>query len=690
MPDNAVDGRTRVQSGPMRHLLGIRAGLAVTAGLLALLVYQVALRVGELDILFRSRRAWVAIGPPAIGLLLAIAALAISWTRYAPVIRRLPAALVKRLARLGGLNWIGFSLVIAAYLFITLGPANRYLKGQYNRAELWWLFSLLGCVCLKAASPARNWHTVLLVTGSTLGMAYLAGSYFIRVSDFPFSLDWSETSRYYYASLFFSERVYGEAAPPPVLHPSRYLMQAVPFLIPGLPLWGHRLWQALLWMALPLVTAWFLAKRVFPAARPADEVPVDRWFFITWAFLFIFQGPVYYHLLVPVALILAGWSADGESKRWRLWGSWLVVLGASAWAGISRLNWFPVPGLLAALLYFLEIPTCQARPNRLGTQAPAQRRGSSYRYLLPPLAWVIVGTLSAFVAQLCYIRWSGVDPRNFATSFSSDLLWYRLFPSRTNPFGIIPAISLVSGPLLLLALRHLRGLHRLRVWGIAAICLVLFGGGLVVSVKIGGGSNLHNLDAFLTVVLICGSYAILGRIRPDDKEHPPALSPTPGLVGLMMLAAFIPAVFALSSPAAVALPDPEKTAKTLSDIRALVNRSVQRGGQVLFISQRHLLTFGMLPGVSLVPDYENVFLMEMAMGDNRSYLEQFYVDLERQKYALIISDPVNDVLKGSESIFGEENNVWVERVARPILQDYQSVKLFKPLGIEVLAPRPAP
>ena len=46
-------------------------------------------------------------------------------------------------------------------------------------------------------------------------------------------------------------------------------------------------------------------------------------------------------------------------------------------------------------------------------------------------------------------------------------------------------------------------------------------------------------------------------------------------------------------------------------------------GDVLFISDRQLITFGELTGVRMVPDYEKVFLMEMAMGNNQPYLQGF-------------------------------------------------------------------
>jgi hypothetical protein len=46
-------------------------------------------------------------------------------------------------------------------------------------------------------------------------------------------MGWSEGSRYYYASLFFSKKIYQLDLPYPLPSPSRYLMLSLPFLIPG-------------------------------------------------------------------------------------------------------------------------------------------------------------------------------------------------------------------------------------------------------------------------------------------------------------------------------------------------------------------------------------------------------------------------------------------------------------------------
>ena len=48
----------------------------------------------------------------------------------------------------------------------------------------------------------------------------------------------------------------------------------------------------------------------------------------------------------------------------------------------------------------------------------------------------------------------------------------------------------------------------------------------------------------------------------------------------------------------------------------------------------------MLQGVNLVPAYEREELMEMAMSDQENYLDAFRADVQNQRFALIVVDPL--------------------------------------------------
>ena len=585
---------------------------------------------------------------------------------------------------------------------------------------------LSGCFLLKAhnsglrsPTPIR-WFAALIISLVFSVFLYNLFSLFQDISRYPFTLGWSETSRYYYASLFLSERLYGIQTPPSVLHPSRYLMQAAPYLLPGSSLWMHRAWQVFLWISTSLVTAFILARRLGFGKNQL----VKTGLFIAWVFVFLMIGPVYYHLQIPLILVLWGFNRDSSARpAARFARNVLIVAAASAWAGISRVNWYPVPGLLAAALFFLE------QPIQPGDQkdAPQEKLFAPLlswrvlRYGLAAVAWTVFGTAVAFAAQTAYVLWSGNNAREFTSSFSSDLLWYRLWPSSTYPIGILPGILLVSFPLWLAAWDSLRkittthpvwkDIHPIRWLGLSAILLVLFAGGLVVSVKIGGGSNLHNMDAYLSLLLVIVSFVVYkllrfdrttqaepnstldqanvaGEVVPASREVQPHtnLSNASIILNITMVC-----LFTLFSRSAMPnLPDQETTTRALSIITRAIDSLKKPDPQVLFLTDRHLLTFGYVQGVKLIPEYERVFLMEMAMSGQPEYLDRFHSDLSNHRFDLIISEPLYLQEKGQGEQFGEENDAWVDQVSEEVLCYYKPRTLIKDVRIQILIPRTNP
>jgi len=657
--------------------------------------------------------------------------------------------LVNRLGRLNGVASLFFFLIaIAAVPCMAFIFHLTFLQTIWARLVLFWAavaVASLFWMATYANRPEKQPKSRASALAASLAISliasaslYLGLSYLPEITDYPFTLTWSEASRYYYASLYFSERIYGAHATPTVLHPSRYLLQAVPFLIPRDVLYPHssillhRAWQVLLWITLPTLVGYMLARRL--------QIPsgLQRWLFIGFVVLFLMIGPVYYHLLVPVALVVAGFHtaqalgsaatrSDTEHpvKIRRFLISALIVLAASAWAGISRVNWYPVPGCLAAALILLEEPIYTT--DKLAK--PSHK--TVWVYILRLAGWVVFGTGIAFVSQMGYIAWSGNSAEHFTTSFTSDLLWHRLLPNSTYPPGLVLAIAIVSLPLIIVILNRLfvahgqptwRNIHFVRLLGLAGILFVFFTGGMVVSVKIGGGSNLHNLDAYMTFLLLISAYFYYRRVaieaphsHVDKKESAPATAsgqnpPVKGGPGLLrkslgwMLSAnfglglglFVTASSTVITRAPVfSFPDPHETAENLNELATPIFRvlqetpAVQNGGEILFIGNRQLITFGYFD-LPLVAEYERVFLMEAAMANDETYLNQFHQDLAKRRFALIISEPLSTTLKKPKDDFGAENNAWVNNVSRVVLCYYTPIKTLRTVQMQILAPASQP
>ncbi len=624
--------------------------------------YQIAQQVLAVGVTFtpRAQRWLMVVGLIGAGLV-DLGVFAATWTSWW---EKLSLRVIQFPGFLIRFRWLSWSLLVIAILgfpVLVLGLMGDLLIDVFPRFLAFGLLVFLGSMCLKALFPRLSARGAGITTSLIMAFVYHIASLLIQVTDYPFSLSWSETSRYYLGSLFAAQKIYGMQIPPSVLHPTRYLMQSVLFFVGDLPLWGHRLWQVGLWAICAIWAAYLIARRLRFQNR------LMTFLVALWVYLSLFQGPVYYHLLVPVIIIL-GWF--DPRKFWR--GLFLVIL-ASAWAGISRVNWFPVPAMLAAALYILE-----------------EKQGDAplWRYLTPPAVWGIVGVSIAFASQTLYMFVSGNDPDAFTSSFTSDLLWYRLFPNVTYPLGMIINVLLVSFPLLwVLVARFWKsrgGWSAIRVLGLWGMIIVLLLGGLVVSVKIGGGSNLHNMDAYLVLLVVVGGYVYFYRFVNEQNGASKTVYYWPRTLILVA----IPVFLAVRSGAPLDLPAPRVVAASLDALHQHVNHAARDGGDVLFISQRHLLHFDDAVDVPLIPEYEKVFFMEMVMSKNPAYLNNFYDDLQSQRFAAIVSDQALEHYKGRDEAWSEEHNVWVQFVSRPLLCYYQPRLTLRVVHAQVLFPRP--
>jgi hypothetical protein len=576
-----------------------------------------------------------------------------------------PAAVQSVLERTSWPRWPGPILILLAFPILWYARWQYYGKGLDAFFRLMWLFWLLVLIqTLGWRMTTRFSWTVSFALALLLdGVAVQIYVALLPVTDYPFSAGWSEASRFYYGSLPFSKSVYGVSLPLSIWHGTRYFLQSIPFLINGLPIWAHRLWQAFLWVGLTGLTSWLMVRRLKLQEWAAALI------FSLWFFLYAFQGAIYYHLQVCVIIILLGVSLQHS------WRSLIAVILASFWAGMSRLNWYPVPAMLAIAIYVLEKPYCSVR--------------SFWQYAARPVLWGAVGLATALLGQTFYIAISGNNNLEaFGSSLTSALLWYRWFPSATNPIGIIPGIVIVSLPLWILLFAMIRGhgrnLHPVRWLALLAMLLTLFVGGLIVSTKIGGGGDLHNMDAYMVMLALIGLYFLSQRVTPETPASPSFGSPSwPGLA-LMLL---VPVAFAFLRVAAPFHYDPGQASQDLATLRQSV-QDYSKTGPVLFIYERQLLTFGLIPHVPVAPDYEVVTLMEMAISGNRPYLTQFYQDLASHRFVAIVAHKQN--LNVGTGDFIEENDVWTKLVGAPLLCQYKPILTLDSSDIQVFVPRPKP
>ncbi|MBT3313695.1 MAG: hypothetical protein HN390_03685 [Anaerolineae bacterium] len=599
------------------------------------------------------------IGIAATGLLAALF-LFLTWTKY---FEKLKASYDAFLRYGEKLKWLVLIFFVASLAILPLLVLHPYLGGLIGN-RLWikiFIFFLLSFLCATFLRVVRiefgsknktlTWAESLAFAALAQLLVYQLVIASLYITDYPFAIGWTRDSRYYYASLFFAKEIYGQNLPLPILHPTLHFIFSLPYLFGKLPIWVHRGWTIILTFGLTWAVVRVLSRKI--------HQQIYALLFSLWAFLFLIQGSIYAHLLVP-SLIIFFFVSPKKIKR-----SWITIIIASAWAGMSRINWFPVPAMLAALIYFLEVP----------------KKKSILQYLLLPAVWFATGIASAFLSQAIYIQLSGNGARNeFFTSLSSKLIWERLLPGNTYAPGILWGAVFLSAPLILLAISlRKKEWHPIRLWGIFSAIFVLFVGGSVVSVKIGGGADLHNMDAYFVSILLVGTTVLARGFRLDSFSKYPR--------GEMFFAAtLVLAWFILRGGGSVEY-DRGAVNASLNEIKTQVTSVAKAGDEVLFISQRHLLAIEEIEDIPLIPEYEKDVLMEMVMSRNTAYLGGFYHDLRNQRFGIIVIDPQTDTLLSEKRSFAAENNIWILKVARPLWCYYEPLVLYENVGVELYVPR---
>ena len=282
-------------------------------------------------------------------------------------------------------------------------------------------------------------------------------------------------------------------------------------------------------------------------------------------------------------------------------------------------------------------------------------------------------------------------PDAAASTSRQPLLWDRLFPNPTFPPGILWALAWAVLPVIVL-LVALNLQKKWRTNWLQNLALLIVPGaflvvGIIASVKIGGGSNLHNLDMFLVSLVMIASSVLVYFFK--ENENPIQFSP---MTSVFLLVALIsPVTFSLIGGDRLSLPSHDKVTEALAAVQNKVEQYSQKG-EILFMDHRQLLTFNLVKKVPLIDEYEKKYLMDKAMASNKDYFSDFYKDLSVKRFVLVVNEPTNLVIRGSEYSFGEENDAYVKWVTMPLLCFYEPMFSSPETSLELLIPRkdPAP
>lgn len=543
---------------------------------------------------------------------------------------------------------------------------GEYLVSLYPRVWLFCIVLVFEGALLKLYWQDHSWSQVWGFTVLLTGASFITASFVPHVSTYLFALDWSEGSRYFYASLFFDEQLYGLDLPLPHRDLTRYFFQSLPYVIPNSPLWLHRFWQAFMRLTFPFLASFFLVRQMNPANT------TKKWGAVLWCAMFIIQGPVFYPMLLLLVFMFWGYDEQNNKK------TTMVVIFVSLVAGITRLNWIPMPGIIAAVFYFMHHPL-SGKDVR-----------SFINYLTLPAIWVILGTILGWGAQSIYYANSSLPPSMFESSFTSDLLWYRLWPNPSYSLGIVLSVMLVALPLLIFIATGLwaerKNVSWLRLFALSSIILVFFLGGLVVSVKIGGGTNLHNMDTFLILIMLIGVTIYFGRFIKEDSK-PININGSTWLTSIILMT---PVLFLLVTTRNFTMLNSKHSEHEYQTIQSEVFQIAQAGEEILFIAERHFPLFDQIDEIPMVYDYDRLILMEMVMSRNQEYLTAFQNDLNNQRFGLIITaklGPVNHYKDPEIAPLAEENNLYTDAVVNFIHCNYTSLHWLRETHTQLWVPK---
>jgi hypothetical protein len=537
-----------------------------------------------------------------------------------------------------------------------LGPWGLPNPDPWFRGAVLVAGGALGGLILPSRCGTRWWRAALGALSSS-GL-YWVGLRAASITRYPFSLSWSEGTHLWAESLFYRWRDYEGLTRdlwPRYVTVGLFGLQGLPFLLGQPSIMGLRIWQAAL-DTLPLLG---LGAAVFLGERSWGPPPVQISLAISAA-LCVTQGPTYAPIVLA-AIVVAICLRRGR------WGrTLLVTLAVTFYLGISRWTWMIAPAIWVAT-WAVVAPSVP--------EAGRWRRAG---------ACLLAGGVGALVSLLWIVGVERRPPFLYLIGLRHPMLWYRAFPNATSPLGILPWILLLCVPPgLCIVWAIVRGRDPLRWQRLAVVAvgsLALFTIGLLASLKMGGGDNLHHFDMLLIhIVLVAGALGAKSSSPDRPAEHKKGISPIYAAVLLLPIASL--AALARGSP----LPSSSVVEARLRTIRDAVAEAAGRG-PILFIDERQLITFGLVPAVPEVWDYEQVELMDHAMARDEAYLARFHADLSDCRFGLIVSAPLHIIDRGQNYPFGEENDIWVETVVRPILEHYRPVAELDDVGVWLMEP----
>ena len=588
--------------------------------------------------------------------------------------------------------------IIAVFLCLFPGILYNFIHSSEPWHGLWIRIFLAGFFIILAAwfweREMEIHFRSLLICSLFFSAGFILLTQFHDVTNYPFSIGWSEGNRMWDYSVLFGRSRYDfpqDQTIPAYIDIGRQSLWGLIYLFPGTNIVTARVWNDFLFTIPCALLGWALLRKQ-SSCRGFRLLAYSL-----WAMLFLMQGPIYTPLTLAAILVAIG-------SRAPLVINCLLTAVAGFYAVMSRSTWIAAPSAFAVFLSFLDQKAVSSDAEKkarwwkaiaLGLSGLAGAGIYMKREIFARL--LHIGIETAAVPEITAASTAATEameavPQIFTPAWfqyylgRQALLFDRLWPNETYKTGIVLGLALAVLPLIILIIIwacqrrwNLDGWQKLLLYAGSGIFLTA---GLIFSVKIGGGSNLHNLDMFLILMLIVSALAWKAGMGGwlDEKIR------SDSFVCLILLAAIlIPCWENMTTAVPRIYPKPEITADAVDKIRTVIDEHPDE--DILFMDQRQMLTFGTVQKIPLIADYEKKWMMDEAMSNDAAYFEPYLRDLRSHRFAAIISEPLHIKFQGSGGDFSEENDLFVTYVSLPTLCYYEPYESFPEQGVEILVPR---
>lgn len=565
--------------------------------------------------------------------------------------------------------------IYPAYLF-QFSPWGFVITNKFLRAQLF--FSTLYVMTCLGYGKRINFSEIYKCFPFLfyLTIALVLSNNVKTISANPFSTSWSEGNRFWdYSLLLWRDRYQSINGTnlAAFLDLGRQVLWGSAFIFNNLTIMRLRIWDSLLYIIPPIILGLLLF-------RNKNFKIGNLFLYSLWTYLVISNGPIYAPIIICAILVIL----SAEISFLPI--SMLLVIASGFYANLSRFTWIIGPPIWAFLLFYFQ--------DQKSSSLDRNQKGIIYLLsgilgglILPHFLQIHTNSIIQELNKPADIYHSVIDILG-----NQQLLWDRLLPSKTLDSGILPSVFLVVSPLIILVLLYIYQKNikfiKSEIFYLVSSLVITFLIGIIVSVKIGGGSNLHNMDLFIITVLIVIS--IFWKNGASDwfsknfRQN--------NLISyLTLFTILLTGIRFIFSAKPVLTPSNHEIEYALSSIQTTIDNR-KNDGEILFIDQRQLVTFDEISGVKIVEEYEKKLMMNEALSNNQSYFDNFYNDLENHRFALIINEPIRIVYQGQKIKFGEENDAYVKWVSEPLFCYYEPLETFSSVGTELLIPRvnPAP